>query len=129
MNSIAIISDAINNLSDMCSSIITIASSKISNMHADKEHPFGHGRIEYIASLVVSFIIIMVGIELFKTSVDKIFKPEVVQFSIPLFVILILSVITEIGTEPYTRGRNGKFPTAQIGKHTASVGKIKTQAV
>ncbi len=103
MNSIAIISDAINNLSDMCSSIITIASSKISNMHADKEHPFGHGRIEYIASLVVSFIIIMVGIELFKTSVDKIFKPEVVQFSIPLFVILILSILVKVWMYSYNK--------------------------
>ncbi len=103
MNSIAIISDAINNLSDMCSSIITIASSKISNMHADREHPFGHGRIEYIASLVVSFIIIMVGIELFKTSVDKIFRPEVVQFSIPLFVILILSILVKVWMYSYNK--------------------------
>lgn len=103
MNSIAIISDAINNLSDMCSSIITIASSKISNMHADREHPFGHGRVEYIASLVVSFIIIMVGIELFKTSVDKIFRPEVVQFSIPLFVILILSILVKVWMYSYNK--------------------------
>ena len=103
MNSIAIISDAINNLSDMCSSIITIASSKISNIHADREHPFGHGRVEYIASLVVSFIIIMVGIELFKTSVDKIFRPEVVQFSIPLFVILILSILVKVWMYSYNK--------------------------
>lgn len=103
MNSIAIISDAINNLSDMCSSIITIASSKISNMHADREHPFGHGRVEYIASLVVSFIIIMVGIELFKTSIDKIFRPEVVQFSIPLFVILILSILVKVWMYSYNK--------------------------
>ena len=96
MNSIAIISDAINNLSDMCSSVITIASSKISNMHADKEHPFGHGRIEYIASLVVSFIIIMVGVELLKTSVQKIVKPEIIQFSFPLFIILVLSVLVKV---------------------------------
>ncbi len=103
MNSIAIISDAINNLSDMCSSVITIASSKISNMHADREHPFGHGRVEYIASLVVSFIIIMVGIELLKTSVGKIFNPEVVQFSIPLFIILILSVLVKVWMYLYNK--------------------------
>lgn len=103
MNSIAIISDAINNLSDMCSSVITIASSKISNMHADREHPFGHGRVEYIASLIVSFIIIMVGIELLKTSVGKIFSPEVVQFSLPLFIILILSVLVKVWMYLYNK--------------------------
>ena len=103
MNSIAIISDAINNLSDMCSSVITIASSKISNMRADKEHPYGHGRVEYIASLVVSFIIIMVGVELLKTSIKKIFKPEIIQFSLPLFIILILSVLVKVWMFFYNR--------------------------
>lgn len=103
MNSIAIISDAINNLSDMCSSVITIASSKISNMRADKEHPYGHGRVEYIASLVVSFIIIMVGVELLKTSIKKIFKPEIIQFSLPLLIILILSVLVKVWMFFYNR--------------------------
>ena len=63
MNSIAIISDAVNNLSDMASSVITIVSSKMSNMRADREHPFGHGRIEYIASMIVAFIISSLTVE------------------------------------------------------------------
>ena len=63
MNSIAITSDAMNNLSDMGSSVISIISSKISNQRADKEHPYGHGRIEYVGSLIVSFLILLVGFE------------------------------------------------------------------
>lgn len=103
MNSIAIISDAINNLSDMCSSVISIASSKISNMRADREHPFGHGRVEYIASLIVSFIIILVGFELFKTSIDKIFNPEPIQFSLPLFTILLASILVKVWMYTYNK--------------------------
>lgn len=103
MNSIAIISDAINNLSDMCSSVISIASSKISNMRADREHPFGHGRVEYIASLIVSFIIILVGFELFTTSIDKILNPERIQFSFPLFIILTASIFVKIWMYAYNK--------------------------
>lgn len=62
MNSIAIISDAFNNLSDMGTSIVTILGVKMSNSLPDEEHPFGHGRIEYISSLIVSFIIMLVGL-------------------------------------------------------------------
>lgn len=103
MNSIAIISDAINNLSDMCSSVISIASSKISNMRADREHPFGHGRVEYIASLIVSFIIILVGFELFKTSINKIFSSEAIQFSLPLFIILVASILVKVWMYTYNK--------------------------
>lgn len=103
MNSIAIISDAINNLSDMCSSVISIASSKISNMKADREHPFGHGRVEYIASLIVSFIILLVGFELFKTSINKIFNPETIKFSFPLFIILVASILVKIWMYAYNK--------------------------
>ena len=62
-NSIAIIADSINNLSDSASSIITILGFRLSNKPADKEHPFGHGRIEYLAALIVSFIVLLVGFE------------------------------------------------------------------
>lgn len=103
MNSIAIISDAVNNLSDMASSIITIFSSKMSNRVADREHPFGHGRIEYIASMIVAFTIVLVGFELFRTSIDKILNPEKVQFSIVLFVILLASILVKVWMYSYNK--------------------------
>lgn len=96
MNSIAIISDAINNLSDTGSSIVSIFGAKMSNRQPDKEHPFGHGRIEYIASLIVSMIIMIVGVELLKTSVSKIIHPEPIKFSLVLIVILILSLSVKL---------------------------------
>ena len=96
LNSIAIISDAVNNLSDIGSSLVTIVGSKLSNRHPDKEHPFGHGRFEYISSLIVSFIIMIVGFELFKSSISKIIHPEKMHFSLLLTAILCLSILVKI---------------------------------
>lgn len=62
MSSIAVISDAFNNLSDIGTSVVSIVSAKMSNKNPDREHPFGHGRIEYVASLIVSFLIMLVGL-------------------------------------------------------------------
>ena len=93
MNSIAIISDAFNNLSDMASSVVIIISSKMSSRSPDREHPYGHGRIEYISTMIVSFIIILVGFELLKSSIDKILNPEPLQFSLVLLIILIHYII------------------------------------
>ncbi len=92
MHSIAIISDAFNNLSDTGSSVVTIIGAKLSRKKPDKEHPFGHGRYEYISSLIVSFIIILVGIELLKGSVQKIFNPEAIVMSPWLVGFLCLSL-------------------------------------
>ena len=74
-SSIAVISDAFNNMSDIGSSAVALLGAKLSNQRPDPEHPFGHGRIEYISSLIVSFIIMTVGTELLKTSVGKILNP------------------------------------------------------
>lgn len=71
LNTISIMSDAFNNLTDSFSSIVSIISAKLSNKKPDKDHPFGHGRIEYLATLIVSFIIILVGIELLTSSIEK----------------------------------------------------------
>ena len=103
MNSIAITSDAMNNLSDMGSSVISIVSSKMSNQKPDKDHPFGHGRIEYVASLIVSFLIILVGFELLKSSIDKIINPEAVVFNIGLVIILALSVLIKFWMFSYNK--------------------------
>jgi cation diffusion facilitator family transporter len=103
MNSIAIISDAFNNLSDTGSSLITIIGTKLSNRKPDKEHPFGHGRIEYISSLIVSFIIFIVGFELLKNSFDKIIHPQPVEFSVVLIVILSISILVKLWMFSYNK--------------------------
>lgn len=94
--SVAIIADSINNLSDAGSSIITAISFKMSEKRADREHPFGHARIEYIAGLVVSFIIVFLGIELFKSSVKTIVKPNETAYSALTFIILAVSVLLKL---------------------------------
>ena len=92
INSIAIISDAFNNLSDMGSSVISIISAKLSNRPPDKAHPFGHGRIEYLASLTIGTIIIFVGYQLCEASVEKFFNPEPIEFSYWTIIILTASI-------------------------------------
>lgn len=101
--SIAITSDAFNNFSDVGTSVISIIGAKLSNAHADKEHPFGHGRIEYISSLIVSFIIILVGFELFKSAISKIINPEAIEISIPLIILLLLSILIKVWMFLYNR--------------------------
>lgn len=91
-NSISIISDAFNNLSDSASCIITLFGYKISSKPADKDHPFGHGRMEYLTSLIISAIIVFVGLELFKGSLQKLLNPKEVKFSIAALVSLIISI-------------------------------------
>lgn len=96
INSIAIISDAFNNLSDMGSSVVTMIGAKLSNQRPDAEHPFGHGRFEYISSLIVSFIIITMGFELVKSSFGKIINPVRPEFNIILLAVLSVSVIIKL---------------------------------
>lgn len=94
--SIAIVGDGFNNLSDAGSSVISFISFKMSSKPADKEHPFGHARIEYISSSVVAVIILFIGFELLKTSVGKIFNPEAVAFSIAVIFVLVLSILLKL---------------------------------
>ena len=95
-SSVAVTADAFNNLSDAGSSIITLVGFKFTGLSPDNEHPFGHGRIEYISGLIVSMAIILMGFELFATSVGKIINPEDVDTSTVAFVILFISVIVKI---------------------------------
>ena len=90
--SVAITADAVNNLSDTASSIISLFSTRISSRPADKEHPFGHGRMEYVATLILSIAIINVGIEFFKESLDRIMHPSALTFSTVTFVLLLVSI-------------------------------------
>ena len=90
--SIAITGDALNNLSDAGSNIVTLVGFKMAGMKPDKEHPFGHGRIEYVAALVVGFIVEMMGFELIKSSIEKIKNPVPSVFSWAACIVLLLSI-------------------------------------
>ena len=94
-NSIAIISDAINNLSDALSSIITIVGTKLAGKAPDKKHPYGYGRIEYMTSLIVSVIVLYAGITSFIESVKKMIHPEVADYSTITLIILISGIIVK----------------------------------
>ncbi len=90
--SIAVFSDALNNLSDVISAIVTLVFFKLSGAEADKEHPFDHGRLEYVAGLIVSLFIIIMSVELMQISVKKIVTPEEITYSPLVLVILLLSM-------------------------------------
>lgn len=90
--SISVLADAINNISDSFSSVITIISAKMANLPPDKKHPYGHGRIEYIAALIVSAMIVFVGAQFVKSSFDRIRNPKPIYFNIISFIILSISI-------------------------------------
>lgn len=102
-SSISITADAINNLSDAGSCIVTLVGFKMAGMKPDKEHPFGHGRIEYIAALIVGFIVELMGFELIKSSVEKIKNPEELTFSIPAVIVLLISIFGKLWLALFNR--------------------------
>ena len=113
-NSIAITADAFNNLSDAGSSIITLAGFKMAGQKPDPDHPFGHGRIEYISGLMVSFIILLMAFELIKSSVDKILHPEELTFSPIVLCILIASIAVKCYMAYYNRKIGKKIDSAAM---------------
>ena len=102
-NSIAITADAFNNLSDAGSSVITLIGFKLAGQKPDPDHPYGHGRIEYISGLFVAVIILFMGVELIRTSFDKIIHPETLEFSPLIVVILVVSIIVKFYMTIYNR--------------------------
>ena len=96
VSSIAVTADAFNNLSDAASSVITIAGFKMANRPADKEHPFGHGRIEYLSALIVAFMVMLVGLQFVKSSFEKIINPEATKFEWVPFILLIISIFLKL---------------------------------
>lgn len=93
INSIAFIGDGLNNLTDAASSFAIILGFRFASKPADVEHPFGHGRMEYITGLIVSFIVMLVGYELFKSSIDRIIHPVPVKFNLAAFLIIIFAIL------------------------------------
>ena len=96
INSLAVVADGLNNLSDSISSVVSLISFKISNKPADRDHPFGHGRAEYVSALIVSFLILLVGYEILKQSIGNIIKPQPLEFNLLLVSFLVLSVLVKL---------------------------------
>lgn len=118
-NSIAITADAFNNLSDAGSSIITLIGFKMAGQKPDPDHPFGHGRIEYISGLLVSFIILIMAFEILKSSVIKIFHPEELASSPLVIIILVVSILVKLYMAYYNRKIGQKIDSAAM-KATAT---------
>lgn len=94
--SIAILGDAFNNLSDMASSIVSIVGSKVANRPADREHPYGHGRSEYISGMIVAFLVVLVGFQIGWASWQRIWQPEPVLFNLLTFGLLAGSILIKV---------------------------------
>lgn len=94
--SIAVIADAINNLTDFMTSIITLIGFKLSSRPADKEHPYGHSRIEYVTGFMIAFVILFLGIEIGRNAIDKIITANPTDFSISTCIILALSIVVKL---------------------------------
>lgn len=112
--SIAITADAFNNLSDAGSSVVTLLGFRLAGRKPDPEHPFGHGRIEYISGLVVSALILLMGVELAKSSWGKIRQPEPVEFSVIAIVILLCSILVKVYMFAYNRAIGKKIHSAAM---------------
>lgn len=119
LNSVSVTADAFNNLSDAASSIISFIGVKMASKPADKDHPFGHGRIEYIAALIVSFLVIEVGFTFFKSSLQKISHPETIAFRAALVGILAASVCVKLWLGMFNR-RLGERINSSVMKATAA---------
>ena len=120
--SVAVTADAFNNLSDAGSSVITLIGFKLAAEKPDKEHPFGHGRFEYISGLIVSLVIMLMGIELAKSSFDKILHPEAVEANVLTFAVLAVSIGVKLYMSFYNRTVGEKIDSVSM-KATAADSK------
>lgn len=112
--SVAVTADAFNNLSDAGSSVISLIGFRLASQKPDPHHPFGHGRFEYIASLIISMVIIMMGFELGKDSVGKIITPEKVEYSALTFVVLGISILAKFYMFIYNRSIGKKINSSTL---------------
>ena len=102
-NSIAIVMDAVNNLSDAASSVITIVGTKLAGKEADRKHPFGYGRIEYLSAMVISFLVLYAGVTAFVESVKKILHPDTPDYSAQALIIVAAAVIVKVVLGRYVK--------------------------
>ena len=112
--SIAVTADAFNNLSDAGASIVTLLGFKLAGQRPDPEHPFGHGRLEYVSGLIVSMVILLMGVELAKSAVEKILHPEAVEFTLLTGGILLASILVKLYMFFYNRAVGQKIRSAAM---------------
>ena len=117
--SVSITADAMNNLSDAASSIVTLIGFKLAEQPADEDHPYGHARYEYLSGLAVAAMVLVIGFELAKTSLDKILHPSSVAFSVPLVIVLVGSVLVKLWLSLFN---------TRLGKHIDSNALLATAA-
>ena len=113
-NSIAIVLDAVNNLSDALSSVITIIGTKLANKLPNKKHPLGYGRIEYMSAMLVSAIVLYAGITSMVESVKRIFRPEAADYSIISLIIIAVAVIVKIVLGKYVKAKGEKVNSGAL---------------
>ncbi|WP_270940785.1 cation diffusion facilitator family transporter [Romboutsia lituseburensis] len=113
-SSIAVTADAFNNFSDMASSIITIVGFKLASIPPDKEHPFGHGRLEYISALVVAFMVMLVGIQFVKSSIERILNPIPVKFQLIPFILLFISILAKLWLSNFNKFVGNKINSSAL---------------
>ena len=129
--SVSVMADAVNNLSDASSSVVTLAGFKLAEKPADDGHPYGHARIEYIAGLIVSAMILVIGVELVKSSIEKILHPEPVVFSALTIGILIASILVKLWMAAFNKqlGKAIHSPTLEATAADSRNDVITTAAV
>ena len=112
--SVSITADAVNNLSDAASSVISLIGFKMAEKPADEDHPYGHARYEYLSGLTVAVMIILIGFELFKTSFDKVIHPSTVDFSIVLVIVLAVSILIKLWMALFNKSLGKKINSSAL---------------
>lgn len=116
---VSVTADAMNNLTDASSSVVTLLGFKLAERPADEEHPYGHARMEYLSGLAVAALILLIGVELAKSSFDKILHPETVEFSLTILLILLISIAVKLWMSLFCH---------KLGKHIDSKALLATAA-
>lgn len=130
ISSIAVTADAFNNLSDAASSVITIVGFKLSSAPPDKKHPYGHGRIEYLAALMIAFMVMIVGFQFIKSSFNRIINPQPIRFQWVSFILLIISISFKVWLSCFNKNLGNKISsTALKATATDALGDVFTTSV
>lgn len=131
-SSIAILSEGVNNAADALTSVITLVGTKLASKKRDAKHPFGYGRIEYLTSLIISIFILISGFEVFKDSVERIFKPEQLNISIVSLVVVLISAVIKyaLGTYSISKGKSvGSDTLVALGEDSRNDSFVSTVTI
>ncbi len=112
--SIAIVLDAVNNLSDAFSSVVTIVGTKLANKPADRKHPYGHGRVEYITSVIIAVIVLLAGVTSFREAIAAVLHPEAASYSLPMLVIVAAAVAVKFLLGRYVKAKGAELHSESL---------------